>query len=549
MKYLSSNLLMEMNSILLLYSQGKEVDTLKELSVKIDSLKHHSAPNSPSKKLKVSTLFAFKWLWAYPLMCWFLFILSHSFLEATPIRLIISLVLGFFPLKEVVNKMYMGGKKHLRTQLLVLLQVLCSSVSSGYSITKSLMLVRPVIENTFGHKSDLIKPLTELENNLNMHMSLEKALNIFADSIDFPEIAPVFNSLAISGQVGNSSLAILRSSCQMLSELNSVQGEINAQNAGKNAEAAMLCLMPFVITLSLDKMGGAYLTQARQTRTGSILLAVAFVICIIAASLLFRYMSHSDAAGFEATKNKKYKERKVTHKSLIHYVKRILPTSFITSRYELFSELSIDPEESYNEYLWKQLYTAITVFVTSILFLAVIGKSIVFAFLIMLIICFCNYYDVKRKTQLKKEAIMKDIPLFMCLICTLLEAGILLPKAIQICSKAFKGNPSLSYEINGLRAMIISGVSASDAIERMSIRIQIPEAQSALLLIARYGRLGTSEVLNLLSLQANACWNLSRNAARKKQEREALSLLLPMTLDFLCVLIVATTPAIISLGI
>ena len=144
---------------------------------------------------------------------------------------------------------------------------------------------------------------------------------------------------------------------------------------------------------------------------------------------------------------------------------------------------------------------------------------------------------------------MQDIPLFMCLISTLLEAGMQLPKAIEICSKAFGDNKELSLEIKNIRAMMLSGISASDAVERFSLRIQIPEAQAALLLVARYGRLGTSEVLNLLGLQASACWNLCRNAARKKQEREALGLLLPMTLDFISVLIVATTPAIISLGL
>ena len=97
--------------------------------------------------------------------------------------------------------------------------------------------------------------------------------------------------------------------------------------------------------------------------------------------------------------------------------------------------------------------------------------------------------------------------------------------------------------------MILSGIPASDAVEKMSLRIKVPEAQAALLLVSRYGRLGTSEVLNLLALQSSACWNLCRNAARKKQEREALGLLLPMTLDFICVLIVAMTPAIISIGI
>ena len=134
-------------------------------------------------------------------------------------------------------------------------------------------------------------------------------------------------------------------------------------------------------------------------------------------------------------------------------------------------------------------------------------------------------------------------------IRTLLEAGMQLPKAIEICAKAFGDNKSLSLEIKNLRAMMLSGISASEAVERFSLRIQIPEAQSALLLVARYDRLGTSEVLNLLQLQASSCWNLCRNAARKKQEREALGLLLPMTLDFVSVLMVAMTPAIISLGI
>ena len=53
---------------------------------------------------------------------------------------------------------------------------------------------------------------------------------------------------------------------------------------------------------------------------------------------------------------------------------------------------------------------------------------------------------------------------------------------------------------------------------------QIPEAQSALLLVARYDRLGTAEVLNLLQLQASSCWNLCRNAARNFHIYRALQI-------------------------
>ena len=120
--------------------------------------------------------------------------------------------------------------------------------------------------------------------------------------------------------------------------------------------------------------------------------------------------------------------------------------------------------------------------------------------------------EVRSEVERKREDLMTDIPLFMCLMSTLLEAGMQLPKAIEICAKAFGDNKNLSLEIKNIRAMMLSGISASDAVEAFSLRVQIPEAQAALLLVARYGRLGTSEVLNLLQLQSQSCWDLCRNA-------------------------------------
>ena len=522
---------------------------MKDYVTKIRSDRHASTASDQAGSGTMSR-FRINMLWLYPLLCGILYLLSGMFIDPQIPRLIISAVLGYFPWREAVNKIYAGERKHLRTQLLVLLQVLCTSVSSGYSIERSLMLVRPVIEHTFGHKCMLIKPLVTLENNLKMHMSLEEALIRFSDSIDFPEISPVFHSLAISGRIGNNSLAILRSSCQMLSELNAVQNEINAQNAGKDAEAGILCLMPFAMTAALDRTGKGYLEACRNTRTGSMILAIAFGICILAAALLFRYMSHTESTGIRTYHPDRKSKRAVTgDNKLTKLAKRYLPSGFLSSRHELFNELSIDPDSAYEAYLRKQITTVPISFAAALAVLLATQNPVVPAFIFAILIGMLNLHDVRRTAQLKREELMQDIPLFFCLVSTLLEAGIQLPKAIEICSTAFRKNPSLSGEINGLRAMMISGISASDAVEKMSLRVQIPEAQSALLLMARYGRLGTPEVLNLLSLQSGACWNLCRNAARKKQEREALSLLLPMTLDFICVLLVATAPAIISLGI
>lgn len=500
-------------------------------------------------KLDSWDIFLLKALWTYPLFVTGLVFASSFFVDSLKIRIFLSAILGFFPWRESVRRIYSGSYKHLRTEILVLLQVLTTSVSSGWSLERSLTLVRPVIEHTFGKRSPLIKPLIELENDLRIHMDLRDAMDIFSKNLDFPETAPVFHALAISSAVGSNTLAILRSSCQMISEMNAVRNEINAQNAGKNAEALMLCVMPFAITAALDRMGRGYLETARSSGKGALLLGSAFAIAIIASALLFKFMSNSEGGKAKKGGKDKVSRRKIGNHFLTGIVKRVMPASFISSRHELFSELYPDNEYGYEAYLRRQSLLFLTGLILSLLILSVAGKSLILAIPLALIPVIACMNDVRMEVQIKREDLMRDIPLLLCLICTLLEAGLQIPKAIEICAGAFPENRSLTMEIRNLRAMMLSGISPSDAVEKMSLRIRIPEAQSALLLVGRYGRLGTSEVLNLLSLQASSCWNLTRNAARKKQERESLGLLFPMTLDFLCVLLVATTPAVISLGI
>ena len=495
-------------------------------------------------------VFLAKTIWVCPVFVAVVYFASGLFSSSETVRLILAVALSIFPWKEAMKKIYSNNYRHMRTQLLVLLQVLTTSVSSGYSIEKSLLLIRPVIERTFGRRSMLLKPLINLENNLKLHVSLEESLNTFAKQIAFPETVPVFHALAISGEIGNNSLSILRSSCQMLSELNAVQGEIAASNAGKNAEAAILCAMPFGVTFALNYMSREYLDMARNTRTGSFLLALAFGVCTIACAMLLKFMSHEH--GRKAYKSElavNLTSGKAYSTPLTKLVKKIFPASFITARHELFNELSVNPDYTYEQYLKKQLLTGTVFLALSASILITLGKNPLFALFLTAALLLLGGFEIRSDVERKREDLMSDIPLFLCLISTLLESGMQLPKAISICAKAFDENKSLSLEIKNLRAMILSGIPASDAIEKFSLRIQIPEAQAALLLVARYGRLGTSEVLNMLNLQSQACWNLCRNASRKRQEREALGMIIPMTLDFISVLMVAMTPAIISLGI
>ena len=166
--------------------------------------------------------------------------------------------------------------------------------------------------------------------------------------------------------------------------------------------------------------------------------------------------------------------------------------------------------------------------------------AMVFIVLLMVLL----HVDLKSLVTKRRLILMEDLPLFISMLSTLLESGILLPKALHTCGYAFSDQSLLSTELQHILTDIDGGMSAADALESFSHRVSIPEAQAALLLAARYERSGGEEVLGLLRLQSSSCWSLCRNASRKKREREAFTMILPMMLDFVAVLLVTIAPAL-----
>ena len=103
--------------------------------------------------------------------------------------------------------------------------------------------------------------------------------------------------------------------------------------------------------------------------------------------------------------------------------------------------------------------------------LTIAKVKLIFSPLLTIAIAVLGAYDVRKDAQLRREDLMSDMPLFLCLIHTLLEAGLQLPKSIAICSYAFKDSNGLSSEIRNLRAMMLSGKTASDSVENAAIEV------------------------------------------------------------------------------
>jgi hypothetical protein len=228
---------------------------------------------------------------------------------------------------------------------------------------------------------------------------------------------------------------------------------------------------------------------------------------------------------------------------------RFLPEGYITRQYELYSELSCEPDKLFDYQIRKILTLLIVTTPLFIILLYFSGYAVYWTIPAEMILYILVHHEIRQKVQKRREALMDEIPLFLSMLVTLMQSGVLLPKAIETCSEAFPDTSTLGNEIQIMKAQMLSGMSAGCSIESFSGRTSIPEAQAALLLASRYELTGGSEVLQLLSLQSTACWSLCRNASRKKRERDALAMILPMTLDLISVLLVAITPALLSLNI
>lgn len=500
---------------------------------------------------RIKRTFLLRHVWIYPVCAGSVYLLSNAFLPIKPIRIILSLVLSVFPFLSIVRLLYGKRNALLRSQSKVLLQSLCTSVSGGYSLESSFITARPTLEKAFGRRCLMAQALVRLEKSLSAHVPLSDTLTELCCRLDYMELMPVMKALSITRVVGNGVISILRNSCQMLSELMAVSSEVDANNAGRNTEAFILCLMPFGITFTLSAFTNGYMDSASGSPLGIMLMLMAFSIAIISCGFLLSLVGNGSKApkGVNGDTGKPYLLFLKASGRIREWITRFFPESYTTRQYERYSELSCDPENLYEREISKTIALVLLVTPLSIVFLLITGYPLYLTAPAAAIVIVMTHCETSQKVARRRERLMEETPLFLSMLVTLLQSGVLLPKAIDTCAAAFPEDSTLGYEIKILKAQILSGLSAGRAIENFSVRTPIPEAQAALLLISRYEMTGGAEVLQLLALQANACWSLCRNASRKKRERDALAMVLPMMLDLISVLLVAITPALMSLKI
>ena len=157
--------------------------------------------------------------------------------------------------------------------------------------------------------------------------------------------------------------------------------------------------------------------------------------------------------------------------------------------------------------------------------------------------------DSRLSSGIKKRKleIMLDFPDFLVRLTLLINAGMNVAKAWEKVSEGMDRSRALGRELGMALLEIRSGKSESKTYEDFAKRCRIQEVTRVVSVLLQNIKKGNAELVSILRVHANECWEMRKNAAKKLGEEASSKMLLPMAIMLLSILLIVTTPAILAL--
>ena len=155
--------------------------------------------------------------------------------------------------------------------------------------------------------------------------------------------------------------------------------------------------------------------------------------------------------------------------------------------------------------------------------------------------------DLFEKVKKRRQAIQLDFPDFVNKLTLLVNAGMTVSRAWEKTASDTCKNTPLFVELGNAVQDLRSGTPEHKAFEEFAQRCHVPVITRFVSVVLQNIRKGNDELVPVLRLFANECWDLRKSAARKFGEEASTKLLLPMMLMFVAILLIVGMPAVLAL--
>lgn len=198
----------------------------------------------------------------------------------------------------------------------------------------------------------------------------------------------------------------------------------------------------------------------------------------------------------------------------------------------------------------KMLYMIIAVFAVTLLGSLMEKPDTgywIFAAVVLLLAFQIPDRTLDEKIKKRNFYIQYDFPDFLNKLVLLINAGMTVNRAWEkiVCDR--KTITPLYEELVTTYLEIKNGKSEAAAYEDFARRCRVKEITKFVAAIIQNLKKGNAEMVALLKLQSNECWQLRKNMARKLGEEASTKLVLPLMIMFVGILIIVVLPAVMQM--
>lgn len=280
-----------------------------------------------------------------------------------------------------------------------------------------------------------------------------------------------------------------------------------------------------------------------------------FIIEIIAFGFLYFYTKekYADIIGIES---KKYYISIVIMPMAFFIVDRLITGRFNNYERKLSAKLSElyggrDVKHRLKLHLVnKTIYLIIAVLAVTLLG-ALMDKPdvsyLVFASAVLLLVFYITDRELDERIKKRAFYIQYDFPDFLNKLVLLINAGMTVSRAWEKIVRDRKNMTPLYEELNITYIEIRNGKPEMAAYEDFARRCRVKEITKFITAVIQNLRRGSGELVPLLKLQSNECWQLRKSMAKRLGEEASTKLVFPLMIMFIGILVIVILPAVLQL--
>ena len=171
----------------------------------------------------------------------------------------------------------------------------------------------------------------------------------------------------------------------------------------------------------------------------------------------------------------------------------------------------------------------------------------VFALLILVIVFYASDRRLDERIKKRNFSIRYDFPDFLNRMVLLINAGMTVFRAWEKTVRDRNNMTPLYEELRITYIEIKNGKPEIEAYEDFARRCRVKEITKFVTAVIQNLRKGSSDLVPLLKLQSNECWQLRKSMAKRLGEEASTKLVLPLMIMFVGILIIVILPAVMQL--